>query len=640
MSQVAVSKQAAEVRRLVLKHDLAHPALAVGVFLATAGLAAANGGFFPSSWGWSTLGLVWLAIVALIVGPVQRPTRPELRFAAVPVLIAAWTWVSIAWSSDRTQSVLEGERTLVLVAAVAAVYCFAGRRPVRLLVGAVFAGIVAVAAYALLTRLFPDRVGTFDELAVYRLAEPVGYWNGLGILAAMGSLLALGIATRAERTRARVVAAASLVLLVPTLYFTFSRGSWIALGVGIAVLVALDPQRMWTITATLAYAAAPAVAVVIASRSHALTHPHSALARAAHDGHRLALVMVGLVVVQGVVAVVLRRAQERQVVPRTVRVGWASALVVALVAGLIVVFVHYGSPIAVAQRGAHSFTAPPPTARTDLNKRLFNLSGNGRWLLWRVAWHQSQSHPLLGSGAGSFEQYWTQHRSTTLEVQDAHNLYLETLSELGPIGLALVLALVAIPLVAAVRARRHPLVPAAAAAFAAYAVHASADWDWELAGVTLAAVLLGTACVLAGRELGDSSPERIGGAARGVALAALFCVAGVALVGLLGNAAAGMSDRAARKEDWSSSKRYARQAIRWSPWSSVGWQRLGEAQLVLGELPDARRSLHRAIARDPRNWVLWLDLASAEQGPQRQAALSRARRLNPREPTLRRFGGV
>ena len=101
-----------------------------------------------------------------------------------------------------------------------------------------------------------------------------------------------------------------------------------------------------------------------------------------------------------------------------------------------------------------------------------------------------------------------------------------------------------------------------------------------------------------------------------------------------------MSDRAARKEDWSSSKRYARQAIRWAPWSSVGWQRLGEAQLVLGELPDARRSLHRAIARDPRNWVLWLDLASAEQGAKRQAALRTAGRLNPLEPAVSQFGRV
>jgi O-antigen ligase len=638
VSQI-VAPRSAEIRRLTLARDIADPAMALGVFLTTAGLAASNGGFFPSSWGWSTLGLLWLAIVALILRRIEQPRPAELWFATVAVLSAAWTWVSIAWSSDRTQSVLEGERVLVLMAAIAAVYCLAGRRPLRLLVGAVFAGIVAVAAYALLTRLFPDRIGTYDRLAVYRLADPIGYWNGLGIFAVMGSLLALGIGARAERTWARVVAAASLLVLIPTLYFTFSRGSWIALGVGLAVLVALDPRRLRTITAALVYAPAPAAAVAIASRSHALTHPHSALARAAHDGHRLALILLALVAFQCLVAVALRRAQERQVA-QTVRVGYASALVLLVVAGLVTVFVHYGSPISIVRHGAHSFTEAPRRGDVDLNQRLFSFSGNGRWLLWQASWRQSRAHPLLGSGAGSFEQYWNQHRPVTLEVQDAHNLYLETLSELGPIGLGLLIALLAIPLVAAVQARRHPLVPAAAAAFAAYVVHATADWDWELAGVTLAAVVLGTACVLAGRELDDTRRSHIGGHARSVGVAALAIVAAVALVGLLGNVAAGRSDGAARQGNWTSAEHYARQTIRWSPWSSVGWQELGEAQLVLGELSGARHSLRRAIAKDPRNWVLWLDLASAEQGARRRAALRMARQLNPLDPAVGKLGRV
>ncbi|HYT50946.1 MAG TPA: hypothetical protein VEL10_01935 [Gaiellaceae bacterium] len=47
------------------------------------------------------------------------------------------------------------------------------------------------------------------------------------------------------------------------------------------------------------------------------------------------------------------------------------------------------------------------------------------------------------------------------KVRDAHSLYVETLAELGPIGLALLSAALVVPLVAAVRARRHPLsVPA------------------------------------------------------------------------------------------------------------------------------------------------------------------------------------
>ena len=53
-------------------------------------------------------------------------------------------------------------------------------------------------------------------------------------------------------------------------------------------------------------------------------------------------------------------------------------------------------------------------------------------------------------------------RSTT-NVRDAHSLYLETLSELGPLGLALVLVVVAAPFATAVRGRGDPLVATAAA---------------------------------------------------------------------------------------------------------------------------------------------------------------------------------
>src|SRR5262249_47712280 len=220
---------------------------------------------------------------------------------------------------------------------------------------------------------------------------------------------------------------------------------------------ASDPQRLRTITAALVFVPAPAAAVAIASRSYPLTHPHSALARAAHDGHRLALVLLGLAAVQCLLAVAFGRVQTPRALHRAMRIGYPSVLVVALVAGLVAVFVRYGSPIAIVRDAAHSFTAPPPKGNQDLNQRLFSFSGNGRWLLWQTSWRQAEAHPLLGSGAGSYEQYWMQHRPVGLDVQDTHNLYLETLSELGPVGLALLLTLFAVPFVAAVKARRHPL---------------------------------------------------------------------------------------------------------------------------------------------------------------------------------------
>ena len=39
----------------------------VGAFAVTAALAAANGGFFPTSWGWSALALFFVAAATLIL---------------------------------------------------------------------------------------------------------------------------------------------------------------------------------------------------------------------------------------------------------------------------------------------------------------------------------------------------------------------------------------------------------------------------------------------------------------------------------------------------------------------------------------------------------------------------------------------
>src|SRR5207244_12470389 len=86
-------------------------------------------------------------------------------------------------------------------------------------------------------------------------------------------------------------------------------------------------------------------------------------------------------------------------------------------------------------------------------------------------------------------------------VLDAHNLYLVTLAELGPVGLGLLAALLALPAAAAVLARKQLLTAPAFAGYVAYLVHAAQDWDWELPAVTLAALGCAAALViLAERE--------------------------------------------------------------------------------------------------------------------------------------------
>jgi Tfp pilus assembly protein PilF len=121
---------------------------------------------------------------------------------------------------------------------------------------------------------------------------------------------------------------------------------------------------------------------------------------------------------------------------------------------------------------------------------------------------------------------------------------------------------------------------------------------------------------------------RAAGAAVAVGLAAFT------IVGLLGNTALESSQAAGSKHHWQSAERHARSAVRWMPWSGAGWQALGEAQLGLHDSAGARRSLDRAVAKDPNDWVTWLDLIAATSGKTRVRAVDHAYRLNPRDSSL------
>jgi len=107
---------------------------------------------------------------------------------------------------------------------------------------------------------------------------------------------------------------------------------------------------------------------------------------------------------------------------------------------------------------------------------------------WHVALNEARSHAILGSGAGTFDDYWYAHRPDNVNVRDAHSLYLEMLAELGPAGLLLLVLVLLPPLAAAVAARSNPAAVAAAGGYVAFVVHAGLDWDWEMPATTLAAL--------------------------------------------------------------------------------------------------------------------------------------------------------
>jgi hypothetical protein len=605
--------------------------VAFGAGLAVGGLGFANGGFFPVAWGWSGVALLCLVVVGLAVGVATEAATLDRLFIAALTAVTAWTFLSLLWTSSVPGTVLEGERTLVYLAAGLAGLLLLRRASVHALLLGTWAAITVVSAYGLATRLFPDRLGRSDAFFGYRLSEPLGYWNALGIFAAIGTLLALGLAARSGPL-VRALAAGSGVILLLTLYFTYSRGGWIAFFIGLAAAIALDRNRLQLITTALVLAPLPIVAIWAASTSPALTHSGATVQEASRDGHGLAVIAIALVVGAALVVLVLDWLESAVSVSHGTQRVYAGTLLFILAAFLIAVFGRYGFPPTLARKAYDSFTGAALKENGNLNSRLFDLSGNGRVEQFHTAWQQVKDHPVLGGGAGSFDQYWFQHRRVPATVHDAHNLYLETLAELGPLGLLLLASFLAVPLVAVRRARSSPLAAVAFAGYVAYLAHASIDWDWEMPTVTLAALFCGLALLAAGR--GTREPQALRPRLRVGSLAVATGLTGFVVLGLLGNIETSASSKSSSAGHFARAESQARRATKFAPWSSQPWRKLGEAQALAGKLADARASYRKGIAKDPHDWSLWFELAGASGGVARERALAEASRLNPLSPEI------
>jgi hypothetical protein len=318
----------------------------------------------------------------------------------------------------------------------------------------------------------------------------------------MGGLVAVAIVARPPTRALQALAAASSAPLAAGLYLTSSRASVLAVAVGLVVVVALEEERSALVAAALVIASGAVVVAWLCRRSGLLaaaTAEGGTVREARLLGLWVAVVAVALALAAPLtprITRVLRRATPAQ------RAVGGTALAVVLLAG---------AAAAAATRG----------------HRL--LAEGYRPTYWRVAWHEYLAHPWLGSAAGTFGDWWL---SAGVPLQaggalDAHNLYLETLAELGPFGLALLVAALLVPLVAAVLARRRPFVAAAAGAYVALLAHAAVDWDWEMPAVMVTGLVCAAALLVAAREgRAQSEPSPL---ARAAALVLVLALVGLAV---------------------------------------------------------------------------------------------------------------
>ena len=101
-------------------------------------------------------------------------------------LLAAFTALSITWSVSPADSWTETNRTLAYVAAMAGAIALVRLVPDRwaAVLKGIGLGCVVVCSWALLTKVFPGVVAPDETYA--RLRAPFGYWNAVGLMAALG----------------------------------------------------------------------------------------------------------------------------------------------------------------------------------------------------------------------------------------------------------------------------------------------------------------------------------------------------------------------------------------------------------------------------------------------------------------------
>ncbi|MCY7303443.1 MAG: O-antigen ligase family protein [Thermoleophilia bacterium] len=610
-------------KHLEVRARIATGAVAAGCVVA---LAFSSGGFFASEWG-----LVMLAFLLVLLAAAMLADRIEVGGSALVMLatlaaLGVWQLASVLWSAGSGPPIAEAERTLLYLTAAAALLVCLTPASVPALLEGITAGATIVSLYALATRLAPGLLGgAYDPASGYQLAKPIGYWNALGLLLVFGLVLAAGIALRRNSVRAALAGAAA-VPLATGLYFTFSRGSVAALAVALTVLLALDSDRLRAALLLVTFLTVPLVAVMLAGRSTSLTTAGATLQTAQREGHRLAWQLVVLALLAAAVQLVAAWVRPRLQVGRALRRGLAGAVVALVVLLGVAGLTRAGGPRAIVDRAREAFVEEPPATTQGLDRRLLSASGNGRAAYWRVAARMVGREPLLGAGAGSFGSTWVKERPVANEARDAHNLYLETLAELGPVGLALLLAVLAAPFASLRRVRCDPSAPAAAGVLVAFLLHAAVDWDWEIPLLVLVALACGvTLLVLDPRKRSVALTT-----GRRVALVGAVCAAlGAALVVHVGNRAAGDALDALAADEPERAAVAARRAQAWMPWSSEGDQLLGEALAEDGRDEAAREVLRRAARRDPGEWSVWYDLATVSTATERVNALTRARELNP-----------
>lgn len=626
---------------------------AVATWLLCFGLVAYlgldGGGFDPLVHDPVGIAVWWIALGGVLIGALPRRRPGQLAWGALALLAAfvLWTALSLTWTESSEETAADLARIAGYLGVFALVLFARAEGDARRIVGAVATAIALVCGIALLSRLHPSWFPEANETARIlndpeRLSYPLNYWNALGGFVAIGLPLLLQVATCARSALLRALAAATVPALALTAIFTLSRGGIAAGFLALAIFLALTSDRLPKLLTLLLTGAGSTILVVALQSRDALQEGLlGPLAR--EQGDELLTITIIVCVAVGVIhylGTLALRGRERpawSVVPRSRALNLtAVGAVVVLVAA-----VALDGPGRAADGWDEFKAGGGPGSGTS---RLGSVAGQSRYEFWKAAVDENATKPLTGTGSGTFEYWWARNGTTDETVLDTHSLYLQTLGELGIVGLALLVAFLLTVLAGGVRAtlragpRVRPALAAAVAGCAAFCLTAVVDWMWQVPVLPVAVLLLAAVLVTAGKppsgEARLSLPLRLGFAA-----AAIAAIAAIAIP-YTSTAFLRESEAAAREGDLEAALADARSAQNAEPGAAS--PRLQEALVLeqMGALAPAEAAALAATERESTNWRTWLVLSriQAQRGRVDAAVESyrEARSLNPRSELFER----
>jgi O-Antigen ligase len=600
------------------------------------------GGYFPATPAIVAVVLSQILLVRIMQAPHPFEGLAPITLLAIAALgcYSAMTLISALWSHSLSRALIEFDRAwmyLLIILLLGSVR--PNTQNLRWFVRGLLLGVSIVCLAGLISRVLPNLWPTAPDVSNQRLSFPVTYWNTLGLLAALGIVLAFHLTCSLHEPRLiRIAATAVLPLLAATLFFTFSRGAIAAGAIGLALYVLVARPR-GLISGVLTTVPATIVLSIVAYHANLLDTVDPTTPAAISQGHHVALVAGICVLVAGglrlLLAVVL---DPRLRQPRTPRIGVRArrGMIATGISFAVVLALVLGAPHSLADDWSRFMSGAPTHGKHDLRQRLTDPSNDGRTDLWRVALNGFDVSPLHGHGAGMYQTLWDRSRPRFIYTINAHSLYLQAMAELGIPGLALLLILVGAVLGGlAVRLRsggqRRSLYGALLACCVVWALRAGVDWDWEMPVVTLTFF---AAAGLALSPRGGSHTGWVPGSSARMALG-LLCLVSVALPVLIigSQRQLATAEHALYASNCTTASSSALSSIGWLDVRPEPFEVLGFCDIRRGLPRQAVSAMHQAVHLDPGSWETYyaLSIAQATAGIDPRAAAQRALRMNPTE---------